>query len=63
MISTVREKQNKTNKTNKYSSYSKLGCYGMTTYPAPIQLGQASEKFHFLVVKTYSGMCWRWFQT
>ena len=21
----------------------------MTTYPAPIQLGQASEKFHFLL--------------
>ena len=23
----------------------------MTTYPAPIQLGQTSEKFHFLVEK------------
>ena len=35
----------------------------MTTYPAPIQLGQASGKFHFLVLKTYSGMCWKWLQT
>ena len=25
----------------------------MTTYPTPIQLGQTSEKFHFLVVKTF----------
>ena len=40
------------NKTNKHLIYSKSGCHGMTTYPAPIQLGQASEKFHFLVVKT-----------
>ena len=35
----------------------------MTTYPAPIQLGQASKKFHFLVLKTYSAMCWKWLQT
>ena len=48
VILPVREK----NKTNKHLIYSKSGCHGMTTYPAPIQLGQASEKFHFLVVKT-----------
>ena len=57
MILTVREK------TKQTLNLFKLGCYGMTTYPAPIQLGQASEKFHFLVVKTYSGMCWKWLQT
>ena len=55
MILTVREK--KQNKANKHSIYSKSGCHGMTTYPTPIQLGQASEKFHFLVVKTHSSMC------
>ena len=51
MILTVREKT-KQNKINKHLIYSKTGCHGMTTYPAPIQLGQASEKFHFVVVKT-----------
>ena len=47
VILPVREK----NKTNKHLINSKSGCHGMTAYPAPIQLCQASEKIPFFGCK------------